>query len=120
MDADSLDDNSALIGGIVGGVVGLLLIGGLIAFLVVRSRRTAAGNGEANNGAALQSKNGMRDAGAAQHRNDTNYAALPPENEYGVVGVAPPHNYDAWSDKGHNYAKPSPNGTDYEDFTKVH
>lgn len=38
--ADADDDNAALIGGIVGGVVALLLIGGLIAFLVVRSRRS--------------------------------------------------------------------------------
>jgi hypothetical protein len=36
---DAPDDNAALIGGIVGGIVALILIGGLIAFLVVvRSR----------------------------------------------------------------------------------
>jgi hypothetical protein len=39
-DADSPDDNAALIGGIVGGIVALLLVGGLIAFLVARSRRS--------------------------------------------------------------------------------
>jgi hypothetical protein len=38
-DAQSSDDNSALIGGIVGGVLGLLLVGGLIAFLVARRTR---------------------------------------------------------------------------------
>jgi hypothetical protein len=39
-DAQPTDGNdAALIGGIVGGIVALLLMGGLIAFLVVRSRR---------------------------------------------------------------------------------
>lgn len=37
--AQSPKDNAALIGGIVGGAVALLLIGALIAFFVVRSRR---------------------------------------------------------------------------------
>lgn len=35
----SEDKNAALIGGIVGGAVALLLVGALIAFLVLRSRR---------------------------------------------------------------------------------
>jgi hypothetical protein len=38
-DADSLGDNAALIGGIVGGIVALLVIGGLVAFIVARNRR---------------------------------------------------------------------------------
>jgi hypothetical protein len=38
-DAQPPDDNIALIGGIVGGFVALFLVGGLIAFFVVRSRR---------------------------------------------------------------------------------
>jgi predicted lipid-binding transport protein (Tim44 family) len=41
------NDNAALIGGIVGGVVALLLVGGLIAFLVTRNRRNA--NQQVNN-----------------------------------------------------------------------
>jgi hypothetical protein len=40
-DAQPSNDNAALIGGIVGGVVALLLVGGLIAFLVARNRRNA-------------------------------------------------------------------------------
>jgi hypothetical protein len=35
----SPEDNSALIGGIVGGIVAFLLVGALIAFCVVRNRR---------------------------------------------------------------------------------
>lgn len=38
----------ALIGGIVGGIVALLLIGGLIAFLVVRNRRNKDHGEEGN------------------------------------------------------------------------
>jgi predicted lipid-binding transport protein (Tim44 family) len=36
-----------MIGGIVGGVVALLLVGGLIAFLVVRNRRSVKPNSNA-------------------------------------------------------------------------
>jgi hypothetical protein len=42
--ATKSEDNSALIGGIVGGIIALLVIGGVIAFLVARSRRNSAGN----------------------------------------------------------------------------
>jgi hypothetical protein len=117
-----------VVGGIVAGVVALVLVvaGGLIAFLVARSR---GGKDEANNDAALQSRQSLPsvgDAGAASHDSrsrSSNYEALalsPHESNYGVVGVAPPQNYDAWSDKlGDNFS-PSPDRTDYEDFTKVH
>jgi hypothetical protein len=37
--AQAPDSNAALIGGIVGGIVALLLVVGLIAFFVARSRR---------------------------------------------------------------------------------
>jgi hypothetical protein len=37
--AESPNDSSALIGGIVGGAVALLLVGALVAFCVVRQRR---------------------------------------------------------------------------------
>jgi hypothetical protein len=117
-----VNDNIALIGGIVGGIVGLLLVGGLIAFLVTRSRRPA--NDEPNNDAALQSvrpNNDPRHAGVASHR--TNYDSLilsAPENSYVDVAISPPKNYDAWSANDDSYAaRPSPNHTDYEDFTKV-
>jgi hypothetical protein len=48
-DAQPSNDNAALIGGIVGGVVALLLVGGLIAFLVARNRRNV--NQQDNNNA---------------------------------------------------------------------
>jgi hypothetical protein len=47
-DAQPSDDNAALIGGIVGGVVALLLIGGLIAFIALRSRRNVTQNDSHN------------------------------------------------------------------------
>jgi hypothetical protein len=95
----------------------MLVVGGLIAFLVARSRRR--GQGEPNSGVALQSvrqsvsNNEIRDAGVASHN-------------YGVLALSQPENtgshqtYDAWSAKDDNYANPSPNHTEYEDFTKVH
>jgi predicted lipid-binding transport protein (Tim44 family) len=99
------DDNIALIGGIVGGVVALILIGGLVAFLVKRSRQRRA-NGEPNNDAVLQSV--RVDAGAASHR--SNYQSFSPQPKN-----APPQNYDAWStNDGNNYANPSPNHMVYE------
>jgi hypothetical protein len=42
------DDNVALIGGIVGGVVALILIVGLISFLVMRCKRSAGSAQPAN------------------------------------------------------------------------
>jgi hypothetical protein len=107
---DSLSDNAPLIGGIVGGVVALLLIGGLIAFLVARSRRRAKDH--PNNDAALQSVR------QSMTNNDVRDAAR--ESDYGALSLGPPQNYDAWSTKDENYGKSSPNRTDYEDFTKIH
>jgi hypothetical protein len=107
--AESSDDNAALIGGIVGGVVVLLLVGGLIAFLVARSRR--GDKDHPNNDAALQSvrqgipSNDVRDARG---------------NDYRALSLGPPQNYDSWSNNDNNYGKPSPNRTDYEDFAKIH
>jgi hypothetical protein len=43
-------DNAALIGGVVGGVFALLLVGGLGAFLVIRSRRR---NNQLDNNTAM-------------------------------------------------------------------
>jgi hypothetical protein len=96
-DAQPFEDNAALIGGIVGGVVALLVVGGLIAYLVARSRRR--GKGESNSNAALQSvrqgasSNDMRDA--ESYRSD--YGALslsPPESSYDVIGVQNSTEYD--------------------------
>jgi uncharacterized membrane protein len=79
-DAQPFEDNAALIGGIVGGVVALLVVGGLIAYLVARSRRR--GKGESNSNAALQSvrqgasSNDMRDA--ESYRSDYGALSLSP------------------------------------------
>jgi hypothetical protein len=105
-DTDSLDDSTALIGGIVGGVIALLLVGGLITCLVARSRRRAS-SGEPNSDAAMQSvrqsasNNAMNsDFGVASHRSNSNYEALtlspPEETKYGTLSVGP-QNYDTWS-----------------------
>jgi hypothetical protein len=123
--ARSLADDAALIGGIAGGVVALLLVGGLIAFFVARSRQSAKKGEPNDNGAALQpvrqnvSNNDIRDDASASHRSNYDAIALsaPAENNYGVGNLE--QNYDAWSTKDDNYAKPSLNRTDYEDFTKV-
>jgi hypothetical protein len=69
------NDNAALIGGIVGGVVALLLVGGLIAFFVARNRRQR--KGEPTKGAMLQSV-----------RPTNNGVNMPnsPESNYGIIG----------------------------------
>jgi uncharacterized membrane protein len=112
--AQPFEDNTALVGGIVGGVVALLLLGGVVAFLVAHSRRRGSG-------AALhsicqsKSSNDTRDEGASSHR--SNYESLtsrPPESRYGV----PPQINCA-----NKYATPSSNRpTEYEhgDIAKVH
>jgi hypothetical protein len=103
---DSIGDgDTPLIGGIVGGIVALLLIGGLIAFLVARSRRRAKDH--PNNDAALQS---VRQSMPSNAR----------ESDYSAISLGPPQKYDSWSTKDENYGKPSANRTDYEDFTKIH
>jgi hypothetical protein len=103
------DDNTALIGGIVGGVVALILVGGLVAFIVARSRRRV----NASQDSAMQSgRQNLPDAGAgagagfaSHHSNYESLALSPPENEnhYAAVGLA----LD-------NYAKPSTNRNEYE------
>jgi hypothetical protein len=112
-------DNAALIGGIVGGVVALILVVGVVTFLVARSRRR--GNGEPNSNAALQSVRHNSDSGAGAAPRGSNYAplALSPPNNYGVAAPHQSQNYDAWSTREDIYGKPSRNGTDYEDFSKV-
>jgi hypothetical protein len=112
------NDNSPLIGGIVGGVVALLLIGGLIAFLVARSRRR--GKSESND-APLQPlpNNDVGGGGVASHRVNNNYGALTlsdgpqKQNNYNATSPGALHNYDAWNDD-HGKPKASPNRTEYE------
>jgi hypothetical protein len=121
-DAASSEDNGALIGGIVGGIIALLLVGGLVAFLVARSRR----HGEPNNDAALQSvwSTDMREAvdtGTAVHRSNYDTLALsPPEKNYGLLNLGAPPQYNALPAIEDVYMKPSPNHTEYEvgDLTK--
>jgi hypothetical protein len=84
--AQSPNDNYALIGGIIGGVVALILLGALIACLVVRSRRQPK---DSDNGdSALQVK--------ANAPLESNYGRLPPSaptTTYDIV-QAPPHDYE--------------------------
>jgi hypothetical protein len=47
------DDNTALIGGIVGGVIALLIVIGVIAFIVLRNRKAKANQQSANDGHSL-------------------------------------------------------------------
>jgi hypothetical protein len=117
-------DNGALIGGIVGGIVALLLVGGLIAFLVARTRRRRgepqpsidapltpqASVGESKSNTDVDDK-----TGAALHRSNYESLALspPPESNYGAVGVKQSNNA--------NYSTPVSNRNDYEfgDIMKV-
>jgi len=46
--AQSPQDNSAVIGGVVGGAIALLLVGALVAFCVMRSRRNSEGQPDAD------------------------------------------------------------------------
>jgi hypothetical protein len=73
-------DNSALIGGIVGGVAALLLLGGLIAFIVVRSRRQPSAPQSQSTSTPLKS----------------NYGDIAPaHSNYNASGVPSTRHYDA-------------------------
>jgi len=84
--AQSPKDNTALIGGIVGGAIALVLVGALIAFCVSRKRQ------------GRQSKD--IDAGAQQLAStplESNYGCVPPEAstpQYDKVPLATPNHYD--------------------------
>jgi len=109
--AQSSEDNAALIGGIVGGAIALILIGALIACCVVRSRRNRRVDVDPN-------------AQVLQSRPSSNYGNAPrrdapPNNNYSdIMAVSPPANYDAWSDS--NYANSGlAESTRYDDFTSI-
>jgi hypothetical protein len=73
------DDNSALIGGIVGGVIALMIVVGVIAFIVMRNRKAKVTQQSTNDGHSLSSQN----------TNNSNYDRVrvspPNSNEYGDV-----------------------------------
>jgi hypothetical protein len=72
------NDHSALIGGIVGGAVALILLGALIAFCVVRSRRQTK-----NNGTSVLQVN-------APSESESNYGfSEPPRHAYDKAPVMP-------------------------------
>jgi hypothetical protein len=71
------EDNSALVGAIVGGVITLLLLGAVIAFFVLRSRRQT----KENDGSALKSSNAPP---------ESNYARIPTSSSnFGEQSVTP-------------------------------
>ena len=115
--AQSPNDNTALIGGIVGGAVALLLIGALIACCVVRSRR--------NN---KEQPNADPSAHALQSRSSSNYGRIdgisgtannPASSTYVDVVVGPPANYDAWSDPNDYADTGVADRNHYDIFTKI-
>jgi hypothetical protein len=81
--AQSPKDNAALIGGIVGGAVGLLLVGVLIAVCVARNRRQP----KAHNASALHSVH------STTAPSESNYSSVPPsdspeKDNYGRVPLS--------------------------------
>jgi hypothetical protein len=115
--AQSPEDNIALIGGVVGGAVALLLIGALIAFCVVRSRRNNKEQPYAD-----------PSAHALQSRSSSNYGRIdgisgtannPAKSTYVDVVVGPPANYDAWSDPNDYADTGVADRNHYDDFTKI-
>jgi ATP-dependent Zn protease len=120
----SANNKSVLIGGIVGGIVALLLIIGLIAFIVGRGRRRA-NDGQNDNDAPLQSISrpsnapNSNDVAASNHALDRRSARA--ESQYSEI-VLPstlpseprPSHYGAFED-----SDTSPNRTQYEDFAAI-
>jgi type II secretory pathway pseudopilin PulG len=85
---ESPDDNSALIGGIVGGAIALLLLGALIAFCVARSRRNRKVQQEDNSTGHIAST--LQSTRSEYGR----IVANNPNNDYADVPIVPPSNYD--------------------------
>jgi hypothetical protein len=78
--AQSPEDNIALIGGVVGGAVALLLIGALIAFCVVRSRRQSKDN----------NANALHSVHSTTTSPQSNYCRVPPaQSNYSERSFAP-------------------------------
>jgi hypothetical protein len=90
------DDNIALIGGIVGGIVALILIVGVIAFIVARNRKAKESQGHslqssppAPGSALVQPSNSNYDRINIQPTSNSNYAAR------AVESPTQPSHYDA-------------------------
>jgi predicted lipid-binding transport protein (Tim44 family) len=96
------DDNTALIGGVVGGVVALFLIIGLIAFIVSRNRRKVANKQDQPSNRndvsmapaqASSSNYGKINVQPASNHYDESFFVLA-NNNYGIVANANQTNYD--------------------------
>jgi hypothetical protein len=74
------DDNTAMIGGIVGGVVALLIVVGVIAFIVMRNRKAKANQQSANDGHSLSLSPPV--AIAQPSNNDRNDNDIPSTSHY--------------------------------------
>lgn len=109
--------NMALIGGIVGGVVGLLLIIGLIACCIVtRNRRKT----QVMRSHAAQSNNYGRMPTVAPHDRRYDVVATGPlGNDYSELAITPPPNYDAWAETTYGNGQLEPNRNYYDDFTHI-
>jgi hypothetical protein len=85
------EDNTALIGGIVGGIIALLLIVGVIAYIVARKRKAKADTIDDGDGA-----HSLQPSPAP----NSNYARVAVASEYDdVQDVRTNHHYDDVSDK---------------------
>jgi hypothetical protein len=75
------DDNIriALIGGVVGGVLALLIVSGVIAFIVMRNRKAKANQQSTNDGHSLSPQN------PNNSNSDRVRVSAPNTNEYGDV-----------------------------------
>jgi len=108
--AESTENNSALIGGIVGGAVALILVGALIVFFVLRSRKA------------------RQDSNADQNAHATQSIRAPPNNYgqlsivqsagYSEIPTKPPTNYDNWADDTTDVELEQ--RSRYEDFSQIH
>jgi hypothetical protein len=109
---ESTGDNSALIGGIVGGAVALILVGALIVFFVLRSRKA------------------RQDSKADQNAHATQSIRAPPNNYgqlfivqsagYSDIPTKPPTNYENWADDTDHTDVELAERSRYEDFSQIH
>jgi hypothetical protein len=84
------DDNSALIGGVVGGVVALLIVVGVIAFIVMRNRKAKDNQQSTNDGHSLSppvviaqpSNYDRNDIPSTSHYSDIANVQSPTQNHY--------------------------------------